>query len=49
VLKYGDAWNLRTFVFRFLAGVFFAVLFHYRGFGIAAGSHTLYDLATVWW
>jgi membrane protease YdiL (CAAX protease family) len=33
-----------TFLFRFLAGVFFAVVFVYRGFGIAAGSHALYDI-----
>ncbi|MDZ7617886.1 MAG: CPBP family glutamic-type intramembrane protease [Patescibacteria group bacterium] len=32
------------FVFRFLAGVFFAILFLYRGFGIAAGSHAGYDI-----
>ena len=28
----------------FLAGGFFAVLFVYRGFGIAAGTHALYDI-----
>jgi membrane protease YdiL (CAAX protease family) len=33
-----------TFSFRFLAGVFFAVLFVLRGFGIAAGAHALYDI-----
>jgi membrane protease YdiL (CAAX protease family) len=33
-----------SFVFRFLAGVFFGVIFVYRGFGIAAGSHALYDI-----
>jgi len=33
-----------SFLFRFLAGVFFAVLFVYRGFGIAAGSHAGYDI-----
>ncbi len=32
------------FVFRFLAGVFFAILFVYRGFGIAAGAHAGYDI-----
>jgi membrane protease YdiL (CAAX protease family) len=35
-------WN--TFLFRFLAGVFFALLFVYRGFGIAAGAHAAYDI-----
>lgn len=33
-----------VFAFRFLAGVFFSVLFVYRGFGIAAGTHAAYDL-----
>jgi len=33
-----------VFLFRFLAGVFFSVLFVYRGFGIAAGTHAAYDL-----
>jgi len=33
-----------SFVFRFLAGVFFGVLFVYRGFGIATGSHAGYDI-----
>ena len=34
----------RSFIFRFLAGVFFSMVFVYRGFGIAAGSHAAYDL-----
>lgn len=33
-----------TFVFRFLAGTFFSILFVHRGFGIAAGSHAGYDI-----
>jgi hypothetical protein len=45
--QYGDTWSLYTFTFRFLAGVFFAVLFQLRGFGIAAGSHAFYDLAVA--
>ncbi|MDY0167100.1 MAG: CPBP family intramembrane glutamic endopeptidase [Thermoguttaceae bacterium] len=32
------------FVFRFFAGVFFSILFLYRGFGIAAGAHAGYDI-----
>ncbi len=32
------------FVFRFFAGVFFAILFVYRGFGIAAGAHAGYNI-----
>ncbi|HTN77744.1 MAG TPA: CPBP family intramembrane glutamic endopeptidase [Pirellulaceae bacterium] len=45
--SYGDVWSLYTFTFRFLAGVFFAALFQLRGFGIAAGSHAFYDIATA--
>lgn len=41
---YGDAIDLHSFLFRFIAGAFFALLFYYRGFGIAAGTHTLYDI-----
>jgi len=31
-------------LFRFIAGVFFSVLFLCRGFGIAVGAHAFYDL-----
>ncbi len=41
---YGDPFLAFSFTFRFLAGVFFATLFIYRGFGIAAGAHATYDL-----
>jgi hypothetical protein len=41
---HGDALQAYTFFFRFTAGAFFAVLFVYRGFGIAAGTHALYDI-----
>lgn len=33
-----------SFLFRFLAGIFFGTLFVYRGFGIAAGAHAGYDI-----
>ncbi len=33
-----------SFLFRFLAGVFFSILFLCRGFGIAAGAHAGYDI-----
>jgi hypothetical protein len=33
-----------SFLFRFLAGICFSLVFIYRGFGIAAGSHALYDI-----
>ncbi len=31
-------------IFRTFAGVYFAVVFAFRGFGIAAGSHAFYDI-----
>ncbi len=40
----GQPLDPSTFAFRFVAGAFFAGLFVYRGFGIAAGSHALYDI-----
>jgi membrane protease YdiL (CAAX protease family) len=40
----GQTLELSTFIFRFLAGTFFAALFVYRGFGIAAASHAFYDI-----
>jgi hypothetical protein len=40
----GDEFQVYSFTFRFLAGLFFAVLFTVRGFGIAAGTHAAYDM-----
>ena len=43
-----DQFNLAKFSFRTIAGVYFAVLFAIRGFGITAGTHAFYDIiATV--
>ncbi len=42
----GEPFAWGTFLFRFIAGVFFSVLFVYRGFGITAGSHAFYDILT---
>lgn len=41
---YGDPFDWFSFLFRFVAGMFFSVVFIYRGFGIAAGSHAAYDI-----
>jgi membrane protease YdiL (CAAX protease family) len=41
---FGYAFYWFTFMFRFLAGVFFSLLFVFRGFGIAAGAHAMYDI-----
>lgn len=41
---YGDQWAIGSFLFRFLAGLAFSVLFLVRGFGITAWTHALYDV-----
>jgi membrane protease YdiL (CAAX protease family) len=41
---YGEGWSLSVFAFRTIAGVYFAWIFMARGFGIAAGCHTAYNL-----
>ena len=41
---HGDAFEAFSFWFRFMAGAFFAMLFVHRGFGIAAGTHAMYDI-----
>jgi len=43
----GDRFGWHSFFFRFTAGVFFSVVLAFRGFGIAAGCHALYDVAVV--
>ncbi len=40
----GEPFYWFSFLFRFVAGVFFSILFIYRGFGIAAGAHAAYDI-----
>jgi len=41
---YGDRLEAFSFLFRFIAGIFFSVLFVYCGFGIAAGTHAGYNI-----
>lgn len=36
--------TLAGFVFRMLAGVYLAIVFRFRGYGIAAGSHAVYNM-----
>jgi hypothetical protein len=40
----GEAFKWPSFIYRALAGAYFAALFVLRGFGIAAGAHAMYDL-----
>ena len=39
-----DTFTCFSFVFRTVAGLFFAVLFVVRGFGITVGAHAVYDV-----
>ena len=44
----GDPFDWTRFAFRTMAGVYFAILFAIRGFGITAGAHAFYDIiATI--
>lgn len=42
--KQGEPFVWLTFIFRMLAGIYFAVIFAVRGFGIVAGTHAYYDI-----
>jgi hypothetical protein len=44
----GEAFTWYAFIFRWMAGVFFAWIFVLRGFGIAVGTHTIYDVLVGW-
>ena len=39
-----ESFQLRSFVFRTVAGAYFGVIFLIRGFGVTAGSHACYDI-----
>lgn len=39
-----EPYHSQAFLFRTLAGIFFSIVYLYRGFGIAAGSHAAYDI-----
>jgi len=41
---YGDPFELQSFTFRALAGLYFSALYLLRGFGITAWTHALYDV-----
>ncbi len=44
-----DSFELVSFVFRFLSGLYLALVFHYRGFAVAVYTHTIYDLLVMFW
>jgi hypothetical protein len=41
---HGEPFHALVFLFRTLAGWYFAWIFFFRGFGIAVGAHALYDV-----
>lgn len=41
---FGDEFDPYVFLFRSLAGVYFAALYQARGFGVAVGTHACYDV-----
>ncbi len=40
----GDTFTLASFTFRALAGLWFTLVYRFRGFAVAVYTHTLYDL-----
>ncbi len=42
-----DPFDFTRFVFRTIAGIYFAILFAFRGFGITAGTHAFYNIIAV--
>jgi len=42
--EFGDKWSLSGFLQRTFAGLYFAVLFVTRNFGVACAAHALYDV-----
>lgn len=40
----GDPLRIGVFTYRAIAGLFFGLIYHYRGFAIAVYSHSLYDI-----
>ena len=45
--EYGDFFSMELFLIRFIAGLILGVLYMYRGFGITAYTHSIYDLIVL--
>jgi membrane protease YdiL (CAAX protease family) len=41
---YGEEMDSYKFLFRMMAGIYFAFVYQFRGFGIAVGAHACYDV-----
>ena len=44
---FGDAFDLRSLVIRFSAGVFLSCVYYFRGYGVTAYAHTIYDIMVI--
>lgn len=42
-----DPFDITEFIFRTIAGIYFAILYAIRGFGITAGTHAFYNIIAV--
>jgi membrane protease YdiL (CAAX protease family) len=42
-----ETFQWRSFVFRTVAGIYFGVVFTFRGFGVSAGTHAAYDILVL--
>ena len=45
--EFGDYFSFNIFMVRFLAGLYLGILYLFRGFGITAWTHSLYDLIVL--
>jgi membrane protease YdiL (CAAX protease family) len=45
--QYGDAFELGSFLYRATAGIVLGAIYVTRGFGVAAGTHAVYDIFVV--
>jgi membrane protease YdiL (CAAX protease family) len=45
--EFGDNFSINLFMIRFLAGILLGLVYAFRGFGIAAYTHAMYDLVVL--
>jgi len=45
--SFSDTFTLYSFIIRFVGGIYLAVIYYYRGLGIAMFSHFIYDFLIV--
>lgn len=43
----GDPFTMASFLYRLFAGVLLAIIFHVRGFAVAAYTHAIYDVLVL--